>query len=214
MMAESGQRLSRRDREREQHRIDILNAAELVFVRDGIATKIEAIAREADYSVGSLYNFFPSKDELFKSVLLRISQLRIASVEQTMPELLADPWEGLRTICHFWLDHHLRHGDFLHVAHSLRFRSKGALLGPDDPVEKQLRANGEIYRQLLLKYFAALSATPEARPVAPAILFTAFEGYIRTSLFSFVRANGGAEKGDVSALEKEVHQALCILFRK
>ena len=103
-MAESDKGLSRRDREREQHRIDILDAAELVFVRDGIATKIETIAKEAEYSVGSLYNFFPSKDDLFKSVLLRISQLRIASVEQALPELLADPWKGLRTVCHFWLD--------------------------------------------------------------------------------------------------------------
>ncbi len=213
-MAESDKGLTRRDREREQHRIDILDAAERVFVRDGIATKIETIAKEAEYSVGSLYNFFPSKDELFKSVLLRISQLRIESVERALPELLADPWKGLRTVCHFWLDHHLRHGDFLHVAHSLRLRAKGSILDPDDPVEKQLRANFESYRALLIRYFTALAATPEARSIAPSILFTAFEGYIRTSLFAFSRAHGGADKGDVSALEADVHQALCTLFHK
>ncbi len=213
-MAESDTGLSRRDREREQHRIDILDAAERVFVRDGIATKIETIAREAEYSVGSLYNFFPSKDELFKSVLLRISQLRIESVERALPELLADPWKGLRTVCHFWLEHHLRHGDFLHVAHSLRFRSKGYLLDPDDPVEKELRANSETYRALLIRYFAALAATPEARHLDPTILFTAFEGYIRTSLFWFFRAHVDADKHNVSALEADVHQALCNLFHK
>ena len=165
-------------------------------------------------AVNDLINFFPSKDDLFKSVLLRISQLRIASVEQALPELLADPWKGLRTVCHFWLDHHLRHGDFLHVAHSLRLGPHGSFLAPDDPVEKRLRANGETYRALLSRYFTALAATPEARPIDPAILFTAFEGYIRTSLFAFSRAHGGADKGDISALEENVHQALCILFRK
>ena len=213
-MAESETVLSRRDREREQHRVDILDAAERVFVRDGFATKIESIAKAAEYSVGSLYNFFPSKEELFKNVLLRISQLRIESVGRVLPELLADPWGGLRTVCHLWLDHHLRHGDFLHVAHSLRFRSDCSLLGPDDPVERQLRANTEKYRELVTRYFAALAATPEARPIDPSILFTAFEGYIRTSLFAFARAHGGAEKGDISALEADVHKALCILFRK
>lgn len=213
-MADTDTGLTRRDREREQHRIDILDAAELVFVRDGIATKIETIAKEAEYSVGSLYNFFPSKDDLFKNVLLRISQLRIRSVEDALPALLADPWRGLRTVCHFWLDHHLRHGDFLHVAHSLRLGPRGSFLAPDDPVEKQLRTNGETYRALLTRYFTALAAAPEARPIDPAILFTAFEGYIRTSLFAFSRAHGGADKGDISALEENVHQALCILFRK
>ena len=213
-MAESETGLSRRDREREQHRIDILDAAELVFVRDGFAAKIETIAKAAEYSVGSLYNFFPSKEELFKNVLLRISQLRIENVEKALPTLLADPWAGLRTVCHLWLEHHLRHGDFLHVAHSLRFRSDCTLLGPDDPVEHQLRANSETYRRLVTRYFAALAATPEARRIDPAILFTAFEGYIRTSLFAFARAHGGAEKGDISKLEADVHKALRILFRK
>ena len=213
-MAESEIVLSRRDREREQHRVDILDAAERVFVRDGFATKIESIAKAAEYSVGSLYNFFPSKEELFKNVLLRISQLRTESVEKVLPELLADPWAGLRTVCHLWLDHHLRHGDFLHVAHSLRFRSDCSLLGPDDPVEHQLLANTRKYRELVTRYFAALASTPEARPIAPSILFTAFEGYIRTSLFAFARDHGGAERGDITALEAGVHQALCILFRK
>ena len=213
-MAESETGLSRRDREREQHRVDILDAAERVFVQDGFATKIESIAKAAEYSVGSLYNFFPSKEELFKNVLLRISQLRIEGVEKALPGLLADPWAGLRTICHLWLAHHLRHGDFLHIAHSMRFRCANALFGPDDPVERQLRANFEAYRERLTRYFAALAATPEARPIDPSILFTAFEGYIRTSLFAFSRAHGGAEKGDISALEADVHNALCILFRK
>ena len=213
-MAESETGLSRRDREREQHRIDILDAAELVFVRDGFAAKIETIAKAAEYSVGSLYNFFPSKEELFKNVLLRISQLRIEGVDKALPGLLADPWAGLRTICHLWLAHHLRHGDFLHIAHSMRFRCAGALFSPDDPVERQLRANFEAYRERLTRYFAALVATPEARPIDPSILFTTFEGYIRSSLFVFSRMHNGDGKGDVSALEAEVHKALCILFRK
>lgn len=211
-MAESETGLTRRDREREQHRSDILAAAEGVFVRDGFSTKIETVAKEAEYSVGSIYNFFPSKDDLFKNVLLRISQLRVKDVEGVLPELCADPWAGLRTVCHIWLEHHLKHGDFLNIARSRHFNKKGGFLPHDDPIGQQVCTNGETYRALMLKFFSALAATEDARTIDPEIMFVAFEGYIRTSLFTAFHHGRG--KVDSRHLEDEVYRAVCILFKK
>lgn len=60
----------RRERERDLSRQDILSAAERVFSASGFdAATMEAIAAEAGFSVGSLYNFFANKAELCRQVL-------------------------------------------------------------------------------------------------------------------------------------------------
>lgn len=68
-MAENEEKLSRKEREREEHRRDILRAGERVFVRKGFhAATVEEIAQEAEFAVGTLYNFFKSKEELYSRI--------------------------------------------------------------------------------------------------------------------------------------------------
>lgn len=67
--------LSRKEREREAHGRDILDAAEKVFISRGYhKATVEQIAQEADFSVGSLYNFFKNKEELYIKVLEKITE--------------------------------------------------------------------------------------------------------------------------------------------
>jgi TetR/AcrR family acrAB operon transcriptional repressor len=57
---------------REACRDAILDAAEQVFVRRGCReAKVTDIAEQAGVSVGTLYNYFPSKDEVFESLFDR-----------------------------------------------------------------------------------------------------------------------------------------------
>ena len=69
---------SRKERERARHREEILTAAEAVFAEKGFrGATTEEIARRAEFAVGTLYNFFPSKEELFTAVMLhRVEQMR------------------------------------------------------------------------------------------------------------------------------------------
>ncbi|MFO7535661.1 MAG: TetR/AcrR family transcriptional regulator [Kiritimatiellia bacterium] len=61
----------RKERERETHRLAITRAAETVFSRKGFhGATVEEIAHEAGFAVGTLYNFFKSKDELYASVIV------------------------------------------------------------------------------------------------------------------------------------------------
>lgn len=61
---------SRKERERERLRQEILEAAELEFAQSGYRdTSMNAIAGRVELAVGTLYNFFPSKDALFISLL-------------------------------------------------------------------------------------------------------------------------------------------------
>jgi AcrR family transcriptional regulator len=65
--------LSRKERERRAHRAEILQAAERVFGRDGFhRATVEQVAQEADFAVGTLYNFFDSKEQLFHEVVTKL----------------------------------------------------------------------------------------------------------------------------------------------
>lgn len=65
-------KLSRREREILQNRNAILDAAEEVFGEKGFhAASMESVARRAEFAVGSLYNFFKNKQDLYVAMLNR-----------------------------------------------------------------------------------------------------------------------------------------------
>ena len=65
-------KMTRKQREQERHRNEILDAAERVFSRNGFrASSVTDIAREAEFAVGTLYNFFESKEHLYQELFLR-----------------------------------------------------------------------------------------------------------------------------------------------
>lgn len=62
--------LTRREREREAHRREILEAAGRVFARKGFAAAtMDEIAQEAEFSKAALYFYFKNKEELFLSLI-------------------------------------------------------------------------------------------------------------------------------------------------
>lgn len=62
----------RREREKEQRRNTILNAAETVFFSKGInLATMDNVAEEAELSKGTLYLYFKSKEELFLGIACR-----------------------------------------------------------------------------------------------------------------------------------------------
>ena len=82
-------RLSRKERERARHREEILDAAERVFVLKGFHhARVEEIAEEAEFSTGTLYNFFANKEDLYQQVMLRIAD---EFVEVFKRDVLAAP---------------------------------------------------------------------------------------------------------------------------
>ena len=67
-------RLSRRERERLQHKREIMDAALRLFSERGYHNvSMEEIAKEAEFGVGTLYNFFKSKEELYKSLVKEVA---------------------------------------------------------------------------------------------------------------------------------------------
>lgn len=75
----------RRDREREERREVLIDAAERVFAARGrsIAT-MDDVAVEAEFSKGLLYKYFQNKDDLFEAVALRSHRLLMDMFEDAV----------------------------------------------------------------------------------------------------------------------------------
>lgn len=70
--ASGGAPESRRERNAARNRAEILDAAELVFREHAFfGSTMELVARRAEFSVGAIYRFFPTKDALFCEMLAR-----------------------------------------------------------------------------------------------------------------------------------------------
>lgn len=73
-------KLSRRQRERQQHKTEILDAAMRLFAEKGFHNvSMQEIAAEAEFATGTLYNFFASKEALYEEIMAQCVE-RILSV--------------------------------------------------------------------------------------------------------------------------------------
>jgi AcrR family transcriptional regulator len=102
----SGGRVARR---RTRTRAQILEAAERAFAHDGFRNaRIEQIAHDADVSVGSIYNHFANKDELY----LALAEQTVAGIGAYMTAAFAasdSPLEQVMAAGGAYLRFHLDH---------------------------------------------------------------------------------------------------------
>jgi len=88
--------MNRRERERRRHRAEILDAAEAVFAEKGFhGSTIEDIAVRAEFAVGTLYNFFASKEQLYQSLIAQRVELMCAKGNKRLDEA-SDPVSFVR----------------------------------------------------------------------------------------------------------------------
>ncbi len=65
--------LSRKEREREFKKQEILDAAVKIFAQKGFkATTLDEIAEKSEFGKGTLYNYFSSKEEIYKEIIMMI----------------------------------------------------------------------------------------------------------------------------------------------
>lgn len=85
----------RRQREREERRQQIMNAAELVFLERGLSgATMEEVASRAELSKGTLYLYFKSKDELYVATLNRLLGAMVARFEA----VIGAPGSGIEVL--------------------------------------------------------------------------------------------------------------------
>lgn len=168
-------RMTRKERERERHRREILEAAERVFAQKGFhAATVEEIAQEAEFAVGTLYNFFKNKEDLHLQVLDRHVQDYMAEIEdQVLDEPEAE--KAIAALIRLRLNLYERHKAFF-VAFfetTVRFQKD-----PSTALPKE-------YDRLYDQYIGGLSGVFERgiragrfKDIAPLYLALSLEGVI------------------------------------
>jgi len=77
------EKLSRKEREYQQRREEILEAAERVFAHNGFHhTTVAQIAKEAEFAIGTLYQFFTNKEELYYTMMIEKFDLLYTTLKQ------------------------------------------------------------------------------------------------------------------------------------
>lgn len=191
------QPLTRRERERERHRREILSSAEEIFSLKGIAgTTVEDIAKRADYAVGSIYNFFTGKEDLIRHVHLRLIKSRIADIEKHVLPLSHDPEAALRALTELWVSHYTRHGAFLRMAFT--FKMTG-MKHPQEPgCDEEIKKSREHYEHVGSRFFADGIKTGHFHPLPPEHLMLIFEGICRAFHFSWERHSNNRPKTELA----------------
>lgn len=106
---EDGKKLSRKERE-QQFRLNlILDAAEEVFAETSFAgASVEAIAQRAEISVGTLYNMFRSKEEVYRALVSRAQNNFFDMMEERVGEARG-PLEKIHAVVGYYFEHFHRY---------------------------------------------------------------------------------------------------------
>ena len=92
-----------RQRRKEARPQELLDAALALFVEKGFsATRSEQVAARAGVSKGTLYRYFPSKEELFKAVVRTNLSAHIAEGQLAADRFTGSSAQLLRGLMHAW----------------------------------------------------------------------------------------------------------------
>ena len=106
-------KLSRREREKQRHKEEILSAALRLFSEKGFQNvSMQEIAEASEFGVGTLYNFFQSKETLFDEIMTRTEDYVVSEFNH----ILDGPGTEKERLSKF-IRHHLefmeKHGDVI-----------------------------------------------------------------------------------------------------
>ena len=175
MLEHRSGRPTRKERERERHRMEILEAAERVFVRKGyLATTVEEIAQEAEFAVGTLYNFFKGKEELYTHVVEKIAQEFMDLLdERVLTE--ADPNSAIASLIELRLTHFEEHRGFFRVFFET---SPGSRLAPGKALPDSCKGLHDRYIETISGIFARGIRSGQFDELDPLYLTLCLEGVI------------------------------------
>src|SRR5260370_27876260 len=167
----------------EQRRGSILQAARAVFARQGYAnTVVDDIASEAGIAKGTLYLYFPSKEQIYLAALLEEARRLDADSRAAMSS--ASTWrDKLSAYMPVRLDYFESHQDLLRI-YMTQFRGMCMQGKPLTAEFTHLAQEGEAQ---LAQMFAAASARGEIRPVDPELAALTVSDMIRGLLERHLR---------------------------
>ena len=165
----------RRQLSQDVSRSQLLDAAEEVFGRKGFhETTLKEVAELAEFSVGSVYSFFDSKDDLFRQIFVRRGEEFLPG----MHEILGgegDPVDQLHRLVDFEVGFFRQHPRFGRLY--LRY-SSATMLSADREIDLAMQDRYEEAMALQSGLFARGQAARVLRDGDPEVLARLFSGLI------------------------------------
>ena len=132
----------RKLKEREQKADEILKAAEKVFSSKGfMKTTMDEIAYEAALSKPTIYKFFPTKEDLYFSLLIPVLQEWVSELEEIHLHLQLNMYNSgeklLRSIMTVFFKHYIRNPDLFRIGQL--FQQAGKLWVLDKQTDSSIR---------------------------------------------------------------------------
>ena len=142
----------RKQREREERRKQIVDAAEKIFSTKGFGgATIENIADEAELSPATLYLYFKNKDELYASLNLRMLEVLVEKVEGVCHRDSLDPEKKIRAL--EMALYEVYENDPVNVINVLRFQSSEALRNLSPELSSQIKNGARNYLRAIAGIF-------------------------------------------------------------
>ena len=172
----AAQRPTRREREAARHRAEILEAAEAVFAESGFETaRMDVIARRAEFSVGTLYRFFESKEHLYGELLSE----KITHMDQTIQAALSEgssPLDKIRRVFYVRIELFWRNRMFFSL---LVRETTGTLCNPRGRWAPYVMEPYNRFMEQLRAIFEDGVAQGEFKDLGADVLVLSFEGIMR-----------------------------------
>jgi TetR/AcrR family fatty acid metabolism transcriptional regulator len=175
--------LSRKEREYQTHRKEILSAAERVFAEKGFfSSTMSEIAERAEFGTGTLYKYFKSKDDLYFTLIDEktdtINHLVKAELSRE-----ASPVVRIREVLGLQFEFVEKNRDFFRIYTSERSRFEWTL---KDELGKGIHDKMVAFIKILTQVMKEGMKEGEFKPMDPTDLAHALVGIVNSFIFEWL----------------------------
>jgi len=164
-------KISRKQRETDLRKQNILEAAEKLFLANGYEnTTMDQIATESELSKGSLYNYFKSKDDLYLAIGTKAYEIIIDYTKYFVES--KDPGiDQLKAVGYAYYEFTKNYPDYAHIFHDISIKlphvaqkSKDKLTTNEKDYLNRSEAYGEQFRDVITKAIKTRSIRSDKDP--------------------------------------------------
>ena len=164
-------KVSRKQRETNLKEQIIIEAAEKLFLSKGYEdTTMDQIATESEFSKGTLYNYFNSKDELYLAIGVKAYEI-IIDYTNNFIEKKEPGVEQLKAVGYAYYEFIKNHPDYAHILHDIAIKLPQNAEKPQDKlteIEKKyltISENyGELFRDVIINAIKTKSIRSDKDP--------------------------------------------------
>jgi AcrR family transcriptional regulator len=197
------EKMGRRERERQARRQEILNAAEKLFAQKGFfKTTLADIAKDSEFGMATIYQFFPSKEEIYFTLITEKTEQLFSLTEKALSRFDSS-LDKLKALVTTAFDFFEDHRDFFKIF--ISERSGFEWMAKED---LGLRINQlyERYLKMLQNIIEEGINRKEIRPLNPEEIAYGLAGMINSFIFQWIL------KPVRRSLKSRIQDLLTILF--